>query len=327
MKIGKVPNGLLNELVLKKLTGRNDNVLLSAGVGEDFGVLDLGGECCVVSGDPVTGATKRAGKTAVYVACNDIATCGVRPAAILTTILLPPKTTEAELGALADEIAATADSAGVSVIGGHTEVTDAVNRIVISVTAIGAARRGGYVTTGGAAAGDSLIMTKSAGIEGAAIIAFERESEVLAHFGKAFTDAAQRLSDDMSVVEEGVAAGAFGVGAMHDATEGGVYGAAWEMAEASGKGVTIYKERIPVSGITQKLCAYFKLDAYRLISSGCMLIATNRPEELSALLKSLGICASEIAIFHENPSERFISDGGVLSELVQPGPDELYKIL
>jgi len=322
-----VPNSLLRELVINKNKKVNGRVLLSAGVGEDFGVIDFGDECCIVSGDPVTGAVKQAGKVAVHVACNDIATCGVAPVAILTTLLLPPGATEAELGALADEIADAADSLGVCVIGGHTEVTDAVNRIVISVTAIGAARRGAYITTGGAKTGDSLIMTKSAGIEGAAIIALERGDDLDRRFGPGLAERARLLSDELSVVKEGVIAGAYGAHAMHDVTEGGVYGAAWEMAEASDRGIIINKGDIHILDETREICAYYKIDAYRLISSGSMLIATGDPDGLMDILTKSGIAASRIAIFTENPDERLIYGGNTYEKLGQPEPDELYKVI
>jgi len=326
LQIGKVPNSLLSELVVNKMKSGNSRVLLPAGIGEDFGVIDFGGECCIVSGDPVTGAVEHAGTIAVHVACNDIATSGASPVAILTTLLLPPGATEAELGALADDIAGAAASLGVSVIGGHTEVTDAVTRVVVSVTAIGAAKRGEYITTGGAKAGDSLIMTKSAGIEGTAIIAMERRGELEKRFGAEFAGRAARLSGSLSVVKEGIIAGGFGAHAMHDVTEGGVYGAVWEMAEASGKGVTVYRGDIPVLGETLEICAYFGIDAYRLVSSGSMLIATGDPGGLVALLGGSGVPAARIAVFTDNPAERFIKCGGTLEKLGEPGPDELYKV-
>ena len=328
MKIGKVPNKLLDELVIKKMKIHNDRVILSAGIGEDFGALDFGEEYCIISGDPVTGATKHAGRIAVHVASNDIATCGVAPVAIHTTILLPPGTTEAELGALADEIAAEADALGVSVIGGHTEVTDAVNRTVISITAFGAARRGHCVTAGGARAGDALVMTKSAGLEGTAIIAAEREDELTGRFGAEPIERAKRLSADISVVREGVIAGAFGVNAMHDATEGGVFGAAWEMAEASGKGITLNENDIHVLDETRDICTYYNIDAYRLISSGSMLIATDKPDGLISALRNAGIDARQVAVFTANPEERYtIGTDGARVVLEQPGADELYKVL
>ena len=328
LQIGKIPNSLLHELVLRKMTPNNGRALLPASVGEDFGVLDFGSEACVVSSDPVTGATKFTGKTAVHVACNDIATCGVRPIAILTTVLLPPGATRAELGALADEIAQTAASLGVSVIGGHTEVTDAVTRTVISITAIGAAKRGAYITTGGAAAGDSLVMTKYAALEGTALIAAEKEGELSRRYGGGFVECAKRLSDAVSVVADGVAAGGAGANAMHDATEGGVFGAAWEMAEASGRGVEICKEKIKVLDATRKICDLYGLDPYRLISSGSMLIATGNPVRLISALADAGIAATEIGKFLADPAERrVVCGGGEAAELEQPGADELYKVI
>jgi len=328
MKIGKVPNTLLDELVIKKMIPRSERVILSAGIGEDFGALDFGEECCIISGDPVTGATKHTGRIAVHVACNDIATCGVAPLAIHTTILLPPGTTEAELGALADEIAGEAGALGVSVIGGHTEVTDAVTRVVISITAFGAARRAGYVTAGGARSGDALVMTKSAALEGTAIIAAEREDALIGRFGREAIERAKSFSMDISVVREGVLAGSFGVRAMHDATEGGVYGAAWEMAEASGKGLIIQERDINVLDVTRDICAYYNIDAYRLISSGSMLIATDRPGALIGVLNDAGIFAAQIAEFTGDAEERYIIGAdGTKVRFGQPGADELYKVI
>ena len=339
MQIGKVPGSLLNELVLKKMKRNNERALLSGGVGEDVGVLDFGGDYCAISCDPITGASKLIGKTSVYVACNDIAACGVSPVAILATILLPPGTSEAELGALADDMSEAAEALGVSVIGGHTEVTDAVTRTVISVTAVGAAPRGALVTSGGAKAGDALIMTKSAGLEGAAIIAAEREQALSDRFGPAFVKCAKGLSDHISVVREGVAAGGFGVSAMHDVTEGGVLGAAWEMAEASGKGVVVYADKINVLETVRQICDFYGADVHRMVSSGSMLIATDRADELTLVLDRAGVPATEIGYFtsggegrvgdggRSRDKGRFYERGGVRTALAQPGPDELYRVL
>ena len=328
MEIGKISNELLKKLVIGKKGAINKRIFLSSGVGEDFGAIDFGGEYCIISGDPITGATKNAGKVAIHVACNDIATCGVRPVAVLTTLLLPPGTSEGELGALADEISETAAALDVCVIGGHTEVTDAVTRVVISVTAIGAAKKERLVKTGGALAGDSLVMTGSAAIEGTAILAAEREDELSARFGAAFTESAARLAADISVVEDGVTAGAFGVHAMHDATEGGIFGAAWEMAEASGKGLIVHKDNIPVAEETRAVCGFFDADLYRMVSSGSMLIATDKPGDLITVLGRSGINAKEIGIFLSDPIDRYVRGaGGAKTRLEPPGPDELYKAL
>lgn len=327
MDIGKVPNKLLNKLVLDKFKPSDKRVILGGGVGEDFGVLDLGGDYCVLSSDPITGSAIHAGRAAVHVACNDIATCGIKPVAILTTLLLPPGASEEELGVIVDDIAAAAGELGVSVIGGHTEVTDAVTRVLISVTAIGAAKMAKYVTTGGAAPGDSIVMTKSAALEGASLLASEREQELVEHFGKAFVDGVKQLSNEISVVGEGVIAGEFGVSAMHDVTEGGVLGAVWEMAEAAGKGVAVRKDHIEVRDDVRRVCGYFDIDVYRLISSGSMLIATDKPGDLITALGRYGVLAREIAMILSDPQDRYVLDGGKRVMLQPPEPDELYKAL
>jgi hydrogenase expression/formation protein HypE len=138
MDIGKLPNSALRRLVIEKIKIKDKRVLSSAGVGTDCGILDFGETHCVVSSDPITGATENIGRLAIHVACNDIAACGVRPTAVLTTVLLPPEAPEAQLEQVIDDMLRAAEALNVSVIGGHTEVTDAVRRVVVSVTAIGA---------------------------------------------------------------------------------------------------------------------------------------------------------------------------------------------
>ncbi|MDR1060582.1 MAG: AIR synthase family protein [Clostridiales bacterium] len=331
MQIGKVPNHILDRIVLGKIRSRDSRVLSSSGIGEDCGVLDLGDNHCIVSSDPITGAAEDIGKIAVHVACNDIATCGVRPVALMSTVLLPPGASEAELEAVMDDIVGTADSIGVSVIGGHTEVTDAVSRIVVSLTSIGIARPGGYVTSKGARAGDTIVMTKQAGLEGTAILAAEGRGELEARFGAAFVEEAVRLKRELSVIAEGVLAGGLSAHAMHDVTEGGVYGAVWELAEASGKGARVHRDRIPVLGVTRDVCRHFGIDPYRLVSSGSMLIATDRPGEMIAALEASGVAAAAIADVLADPAERFVAPGAggagreALEPLEPPGPDELYR--
>jgi hydrogenase maturation factor len=309
MQIGKVPNHILDRIVIDKIRRRDSRVLSSAGIGEDCGVLDFGDNHCIISSDPITGATEDIGKIAVHVACNDIATCGVRPVALMSTILLPPGTQESELEAVMDDIVGTADSINVSVIGGHTEVTDAVSRIVVSLTSIGIAQPGGYITSRGAMGGDTIVMTKHAGLEGAAIVAAEGRAELEAALGTELVEEALALKRELSVIEEGAIAGELRAHAMHDVTEGGVYGAIWEMAEASRKGVRVYRDAIPVLDATKAICGHFGLDAHRLVSSGSMLIATDRPGELISALAAAGVAAAAIADVLADPAVRIVVPG------------------
>jgi len=334
MEIGKVPHDLLNQIVFQKLKHFDQKVKVVPGIGEDCAILDIGEQFFVLSCDPITGASKEVGRLAVYVSCNDIASCGVRPLGLLVTILLPPGSSENDLDKVMTEIAETATSLNVSIIGGHTEVTDAVNRIVINTTAIGISDKEHVIQSAGAVAGDKVILTKTAAPEGTAIIAFEKEEELTKAFGAEFVGRAQSLMRQISVIDEGIAAGGLGsasVHAMHDITEGGIYGALWEMAEASKTGVLVYKDNIPITEETQKICDYYQLNPFRLIASGNMILTTPDPDLVLKTMNNLNIPAAVIGEIVENPLKRLIyknekQEVEHMSVLRAPKSDELYKL-
>ena len=137
MEIGKLPNDVLEKIVLSNIKNKRKEVLVRAAVGEDNAIIDFGKELCVMSTDPITGATKGIGKLAVHISCNDVATSGAEPLGVLMTILAPPSTTEEDLGKIMKDAGEVAEELNIEIIGGHTEITDAVNRVVISTTVIG----------------------------------------------------------------------------------------------------------------------------------------------------------------------------------------------
>ena len=170
-KLGKLSNQELEGLILNRIKHIRPEVILRPGIGEDCAALELKG-LCVLSSDPVTAANEGAGRIAVNVACNDIASAGARPIGMMITLLLPPDIEQKQIQETAHSLCQAAEELGVEIIGGHTEVTDAVNRIVISSTVIGCPV-GRLITSAGASAGDKLIITKSAGIEGTLIISHD----------------------------------------------------------------------------------------------------------------------------------------------------------
>jgi thiamin-phosphate kinase len=334
MEIGKVPHDILKQRVFQKLNRFDPNVVVAPGIGEDCAILDIDSQYFVVSCDPITGASQEAGRLAVYVSCNDVASCGVLPRWILVTILMPPNSTEDDLETIMAEITEAASDLNVSVIGGHTEVTDAVTRIVINATAIGLADQKNVICCAGAVSGDKIILTKTVAPEGTAIIANEKAGELEAVFGKEFVQKAQSMMSQISVLEEGILAGKLGnqiVHAMHDITEGGLYGALWEMAEASGTGVLVYEENIPIADATQKICAHYGLNPHRLIASGNMILTTPCPDLVLQNLHEKGILATVIGEVVENPMKRLIyknekQDVESMSVLRAPKSDELYRL-
>jgi len=229
-------------------------VLIGPGIGNDFAAIDTGGDICVLSCDPITAAGKNAGKIAVHVAVNDAAACGAEPIGILTAILLPEKTKKSELMDLTAQISETCAEIGIDIIGGHTEVTSSVNKIVIISTIAAKVNKERMVSISGAKPGDFIIMTKSAGLEGTAIMAFDHEKYLTGLFGKKLVESAKQSLNQISVLKEGMTAAMNGAHAMHDITEGGLLGAVWEICEASGTGAEVNGKDIPVSAETTLIC-------------------------------------------------------------------------
>jgi len=326
MEIGKLPNSLLKEIVLDKIKGTRKEILLRPKVGEDCCAVDFGNNVCVLSSDPITGAENEVGRLAVHISCNDVASCGAEPLGLLVTILVPPRATQKELESVMTQICDTANSLNVDIIGGHTEVTSAVNRFVIITTAVGYVLKDKLVSSSGAQAGDDIIMTKYAGIEGTAIIAHDKEKELSDKIEKDVLEKAKSLVKDISVVKEGVIAGQFGVNAMHDITEGGVLGAIWEVTEASEKGAVIYADRIPILDETLKICNIYGIDPLKLISSGCMIITCRNGKRLVEELEKSYIKATIIGQITEgNKKQLVLKDGSV--DITEPSSDELYKVV
>lgn len=328
MKVGKVPNDILQKIILDKIRNNRKEVLIRPKIGEDCCAVDFGGNACVLSCDPVTGAVNEVGRIAVHVSCNDIASCGVEPIGLVAAILAPPGTTEGEIEAVMEQLSETACSVNVDIIGGHTEITSAVNRFVIVTTAVGRALKGRVLTTSGARAGNDVVMTKTAGVEGTAIIAFDKEKELIEALDKDTVERAKEFMGCISVVKEGIIAGEYGVDSMHDVTEGGILGAAWEIAEASGCGLCLYKEKIPVAYVTRKICEFYGIDPLKLISSGCMLMTCDNGAKLVEKLSEAGINASVIGKMTADKGKRvLVGDEGEIEEIRQPESDELYKVV
>lgn len=323
MKEGKIPSELLRELVFNNIKVKHEDVILRPEIGEDCTAIEFGDYACVLSTDPITGAEKGVGALAVHISCNDVASSGVKPLALLMTIMAPPSTTEEDIRTIMKDAGEAAALLNVEIAGGHTEITSAVNKVIVSTTAIGKILKHKLVKTSGAQIGDAVVMTKYAGLEGTAILAKDREIELNDKLTYEQLEKAKELSSQISVVKEGVLAGELGVNSMHDVTEGGIFGAAWEVAESSNTGVEIYLESIPVLHETKRICEIYNLNPYRLISSGSMIITCVNGNDLVEQFKAVGIAATVIGKIIEK--ERIIIEDGIIKELDPPGPDELFK--
>ncbi|MGB4553266.1 MAG: AIR synthase family protein [bacterium] len=327
MKTGKIPPEILQKTILPFTGARRKEVLVGPKFGEDCAVLDLGEELLVLSTDPITGATAGLGRLAVHVSCNDVAATGAEPVGILFTLLLPPGTGEDFLAPLIQEIHHTAAEINVAVLGGHTEITPVVNQVVVSATAVGKVTRENLVTSSGARPGDDIILTKSAGLEGTAILAGELAPLLAGHLSPEILAGAQALGEQLSVIPEGTIAAGAGATAMHDVTEGGVRGALVELATASGVGLEVWEEAIPVAPETRALCRYLDIDPLGLISSGALLITAPPKSQVMAALAQAGIPAHIIGRTLSRPEFFLVLKNGERRTLTAPERDELYKAL
>lgn len=326
MDIGKLPNKVLEDLVISSIKNRREEVVERAAVGKDCAIVDYGDKYCVLSSDPITGAEKNLGKIAVNVACNDIAAGGAEPVALLITILAPPETTQKTIKNIMSEANEASAEINVEIVGGHTEITNAVNRIVLSMTAVGIKDKKSVFED--VVDGDIVLMTKLSGMEGSTIIAEEKEEELLeAGFTIEELDEAKDYLNYLSVVNEGMICASIGVKYMHDITEGGVEGAVWEASKALGKGIEILEGEIPVADITKKLCRHFSIDYLKLISSGSMLVICSKGNysPIKEKLEDEGIAVAMIGEI-KGEGVNFVSDGNS-REVDQPESDELYKVV
>lgn len=326
MDIGKLPNKVLEDLVIASIKNRREEVIERAAVGKDCAIVDYGDKYCVLSSDPITGAEKNLGKIAVNVACNDIAAGGAEPVALLITILAPPETTKETIKNIMCEANEASAEINVEIVGGHTEITNAVNRIVLSMTAVGIKDKKNDLEE--VRDGDCVLMTKLSGMEGSTIIAEEKEEELLkAGFTSEELCEAKDYLNYLSVVNEGMICASIGVKYMHDITEGGVEGAVWEASNALGMGIEINEDEIPVADITRKLCSHFSIDYRKLISSGSMLVICSKENysPIKAKLDENGIGVTMIGKI-KGEGVNFISEGKS-REVEQPDSDELYKVV
>ena len=328
---GKIPIDILKEVVFKNLGAERKEVVVGPTAGIDGAVLEVGSKSLVVSMDPITGAIDRIGWSAVNVNANDIATFGVEPAFLFSCIMLPENADKKTVEVICSQMDTAARELGIAIVGGHCESTPGLTNPIVVGCVMGLTDKGNYVTAGGAKAGDKIILTKSAGIEGTAILASDRELQLTKIMDNSVLNNAKKFYNQISVVKDALTAyRTGGVHAMHDPTEGGVVGGIHEMADASNLGVKVFEDRIVVEPETAKICRFFEVDPLQLIGSGALLIAaeTGKAREIVENLMREHIYAKEIGEFGGNVNKRLLvrKDESV-QDLPRPLSDHLWFAL
>ena len=298
---GKLPNDLLRKY-LNQFVFDDPSILINPGVGEDTAAIDVASEeVLVLKSDPITFATDSIGQYAVLINANDIATSGAKPRWLLTTLLFPCGVTPYEIRNVINELKAFCRQWDITLCGGHTEITDAVTRPVVTGMMAGTVARHDLIDKRNMAPGDRVLLTKGVAVEGTAIIAREF-GDRLKNLGMADSeiDSGRHFLANISIITEArIAAESRTVSAMHDVTEGGLATAAEELSIAGGHRIKIDTDIIPVFAETRKVCRLLGIDPLGLIGSGSLLICC-RPagrESLMSAIRKAGIdvtCIGEV---------------------------------
>ncbi len=331
-RVGKLNANLLDELI-SGIESKDSRVIVGPKVGEDAAVIDFGDKYLISTTDPITFTSYKIGWYMVNVNANDIATMGGDPKWLLASIFLPENKTDSTLvKKIFHDIEKAAGELGIVLCGGHTEITQGLDRPIVSGHMLGEVAKNKLVTNSRARAGDEIILTKGIAIEGMALLAREREKELSGKYGNLFVEKVQGFLHDpgISIVKEAyIANHAADIHAMHDPTEGGLATGLLELAKVSNTGVIIHEDKIQYLEETRILCSEYKLDPLGVIASGALLIVVDpedREEVLSKLVEENIECSVIGKLTDKDEGFKIIIEGRI-RELPRFEVDEITKVV
>ena len=336
-EIGKISPEIFNELIFPRLGAKSEKVLLGPQHGVDVGIVEIGDKAVSFTCDPVfivpQYGWERAAWFAIHILASDAVTCGLKPRFLSIDLNLPMEMTKKQLEIVWDTMHQECERLGISIITGHTARYENCHYPMVGgATVVGVGEKDEYVTSRMARARDKVIITKGPAIEATGIFATMFPHLIEKEFGLSFSQKAQQIFYKMSVVEDamtavGVGIRDNGVTAMHDATECGVWGGLYELAQAAGLGVRIEKERMAVEDCVEEICNYFDIDPYASISEGTLIIACRQHKagEVVEALAQKGIKSSIAGELTEPGEGMVLVEGGNEKRLEHPIVDPFWR--
>lgn len=324
MKSGKIKESMLKRSVLRYTGAEDETVLVRGNVGVDAAVVDMQGGYGAFAVNSVTAVDgPNQAKYAFYHVLNDIVSAGGVLKSVLVNIMCPEDFNEDELTYFMKTLKGLCEEYGVSVIGGHTEITDKVNKTVATVMGIGITNK--TVRPGNIQAGDDIILTKWVGIEGARIIIEEKYEELSKRYTKGFIEDAYGSVNEMSVAPEAAIALENGASYIHNLSSGGILNGLWEMVSTVNLGMEVDFKKIPVKQEIIEICEFFDINPYQLMSNGSLLMTSKDGCDIVRVLENNGIRASVIGRITDGNDKILINDDEV-RYLDTPKRDEIFKI-
>jgi len=333
LPVGKLPAAVLQRMLRACRSKSSSGVVIGPRYGEDAAVIDVGRNYLVAKTDPITFTEEHIGSYAVNINANDIATMGARPRWFLATVLLPEGRTTPELARqIFLDILHTCRTLGITLCGGHTEITVGLLRPIVVGQMLGEVKKSELIRKTSQRPGDLVVLTRGIAIEGTAILARAKSAELEKQVGRATVRRAQRqlFHPGISVVRDAqVAVGAGVIHAMHDPTEGGLLSGLAEIADAGSVGLRVWKDKIPVLPETRAFSRALGFDPLALIASGALLVVA-APGSVPRLLRAYGRRRTPAAVIGEIVPRRegvwLIEDSGK-TRLQVPKRDEIARVL
>lgn len=336
-EIGKISPGIFNELIFPRLGAKDASILVGPQHGVDVGIVEIGGKAVSFTCDPVfivpEYGWERSAWFAIHILTSDSVTCGLKPKLISIDLNLPMEMTKKQLEIMWTMMHQECQRLGISVICGHTARYENCHYPMVGgATVVGIGEKDEYVTPKFMKVGDKIIITKGPAIEATGIFATMFPRMVEEQFGHDFNQKAQQIFYQMSVVEDALTAVSVGVRengvtAMHDATECGIWGGLYEMAQASNLGVSVEKEKIIVEDCVAEICHYFNIDPYASISEGTLIIACReaKAQQVVAALAGKGIKSSIVGEMTEPEKGMILIEGSRRKKLEHPIVDPFWQ--
>lgn len=325
MRTGKLPEHTFKRSIINPIRYRSKENSFRAAVGHDGAVFGNMVTSMATTAFCYTGNEMYAMDNAI----NNIIAAGGVPYGISVAILLPEHSEERTLRAITGNIAKRAEEYQLDVLAGHTELVPSVTSPTITVTAYGTVlweNRHREVQEH-----MDIVMTKWVGLYGGAILAELRKEELTTRYPGSYIEKAAgymkmtSLRPELSVIKHIVETMPGCVLAAHDVSNGGIFGALWQLLSACNCGGTVFVERMPVKQEIIEVSEFFDVNPYMMNGQGSLVLVTTDGKQLAEAFLDAGIMARVIG-HTTKQKERIVMVGEETRFLVPPKGDALNAV-
>ncbi len=336
MDAGKVSENILKLSILNQLHTKNEDVICGAGIGTDCALFlpsddkvlaVCAAEAAVaIQADMGDFDTLRYTMAQLVIKCvNNLAASGASPVSAIITLLLPESAQHSDIRLLMSQADEACREFSMQIAGGQSRVIKGTDVPIAVVNGYGTAPENCFRTVKMAKPGQDIVLSKWAALEGTAIIARREKDRLNKYYPAYLADTAVCFDRYLSVMPEAQIALKNGVSAMHDASEGGIFAALWELAEGAGIGLDIDIRRLPLRQETVEICECCGINPYELLSGGCLVMTADDGESLVRALREGDIPAAVIGRTTAD-NARIIRNEDEVRYMDRPKQDEIYGI-